>query len=202
MAKSITVTLVGVNHSALSSAVTKIIPIATIKDIGPDTDGIGNCIITVDEGEDTPTKTLNVSESQATVASKMNTETITGDQEIDGNLIVEEDVTVGGNVTASGNIISNGKQALSGSGALTAVNITDPTTTIVTSGAATTTLADGVEGQEKFILMLTDGGDCVLTPANLRAANTITFNDAGDNVTLKFIGTEWSVVSNVGCTVA
>jgi hypothetical protein len=90
-------------------------------------------------------------------------------------------------------------QALTGPGA---VNITTLTTTVVTTGADALTLADGAIGQLKFIVMLTDGGDGTLTPANFGNGTTITFNDIGDSVLLQFLGTEWWVISNNGCTVA
>lgn len=71
-----------------------------------------------------------------------------------------------------------------------------------TVGASTATLADGEEGQEKELTMLVDGGDQVVTPANLLGGTTITFNDAGDSVVLRFTGSSWYIVSNNGATVA
>lgn len=93
-------------------------------------------------------------------------------------------------------------QALSGTGALGAVTLTNITTTVTTTGAATGTLADGAQGQIKIITMIVDGGDFVLTPVNLGGYTTITFNDAADSVILVFAGTDWWVVSNVGTTLA
>jgi hypothetical protein len=90
-------------------------------------------------------------------------------------------------------------QTLSGPGA---VNVTTGATRLTTTGADAFTLADGAEGQMKFIVMMGDGGDGTLTPSNLGAATTITFNDVGDSVLLMFLNTDWWVVSNNGCTVA
>lgn len=82
-----------------------------------------------------------------------------------------------------------------------AVSVTTKNTLLVTTGAATGTLADGVEGQEKTILFKTDGGDFVLTPTNLEGGGTITFDDAGDMVKLKFLNGKWVIVANRGCSV-
>lgn len=81
---------------------------------------------------------------------------------------------------------------------------------ITTAGAETRTLAiPTYVGQELMIGLDTDGGDCVITVAsaiNQTGNNTITLNDAGDNIFLKARtvgGTRrWSVVSNDGCTLS
>lgn len=65
---------------------------------------------------------------------------------------------------------------------------------IVTTGANALTLADGVEGQYKAIVMVTDGGDGTLTPANLAGGTTITFDDAGDTALLLFTNGAWHVM--------
>lgn len=96
-------------------------------------------------------------------------------------------------------LIAGGVQTLSGAGA---IDITNRITKLTTTAADALTLADGVEGQEKIIVMIADGGDGTLTPTNLANLTTITFNDVGDAVTLVFLGTEWWVVHNNGCTLA
>lgn len=90
-------------------------------------------------------------------------------------------------------------QDLNGAGA---VDVVTAMTKWGTTGVNAGTLADGVEGQVKIILMDADGGDGTLTPTNLANGSTITFNDIGDAVLLAFIGTEWWVIANNGCTVA
>lgn len=71
------------------------------------------------------------------------------------------------------------------------------------AGGDAYTLANGVSGQMKVIRLVTDGGgDAVITPANLAGGTTITLNDAGDEVTLVFDGTDWVVIKNIGATVA
>lgn len=117
-----------------------------------------------------------------------------GIQKADGTYVDVIDAN-GQAVTSAGGSV----QALTAAGA---VNVTTPTTTIASSGAIALTLADGVQGQTKTIVMTADGGDATLTPANLANGTTITFNDVGDSVVLQFIGTEWHVVSNNGATIA
>ena len=63
-------------------------------------------------------------------------------------------------------------------------------------------MADGVNGQIKIITMIVDGGNSVVTPANLTGGSTITFQDVGDTVTCLFTNSSWVVISNVGCAIA
>ena len=110
--------------------------------------------------------------------------------------------TFTGNQTFSGAIIG-AVQALSGPGA---VNITTLTTAFTSTGAGNAlTLADGVAGQLKTIVYVAEaaGGDTgVLTPTNLGAYTTITFNAIGDSVILQFIGADWWVISARGAALA
>ncbi len=64
-------------------------------------------------------------------------------------------------------------------------------TFIVTTGTDALTLADGIEGMEKFIYMKTDGGVGTLTPANLANGSTLTFDDVGDSAHLEFMDGSW-----------
>jgi hypothetical protein len=97
--------------------------------------------------------------------------------------------------------LSSTPQALTGSGSLV-VNTTAAVTYVTTTGSATLSLGDGVQGQEKTITMITDGGDAVLTPSSTAGFTTITFNDVGDTVRLIFLNTKWRILSNYGATVA
>lgn len=71
-----------------------------------------------------------------------------------------------------------------------------------TLGASTSTLADGYPGQEVTLKMTVDGGNQVLTPANLLDGTTITFDDAGDSAHLIFADGNWNVVGTATATVA
>lgn len=110
--------------------------------------------------------------------------------------------TFTGNQTFSGAFIQ-GVQALSGPGA---VNITQPVTKFTSTATGNAlTLADGVEGQLKTIVYVAEaaGGDTgILTPSNLGAGTTITFNAVGDACVLQFLGTEWWAISLRGAVLA
>lgn len=109
------------------------------------------------------------------------------------------------NGTGTGNVvIGHGLTAttatLTGAGA---VGLTTLTTKIVSTGANALTLADGVDGQIKILVMTTDGGDATLTPTTKTGFSTIVFNDAGDGCSLVFTTTTgWIVYSNNGCTIS
>ena len=97
-------------------------------------------------------------------------------------------------------------QSLSGTGALSAVSLATTATYITTTGAATSTLAAGINGQIKTIMMAADGGDMVLTVANAgwktSGTGSITFNDIGSAVTLQYINSKWYCVGNNGTAFA
>jgi len=106
----------------------------------------------------------------------------------------------GGNlVMEKGSPITNYTNTRTGAGAL---DPTRPTNFIVTTGANALTLADGTEGQSLFIHMITDAGDGTLTPTNPSGFSTITFNDVGDSVHLRFINAKWYIVGSHGVTIA
>jgi hypothetical protein len=104
-----------------------------------------------------------------------------------------------GNVIA-GPVVYKDEQLLSGAGA---VNVTNYATKVATTGADALTLADGVDGQEKFIYMTTDGGDGTLTPTSSPGYTTITFNDVGDSVLLQFSTAAggWVIKGSFGVTI-
>lgn len=103
-------------------------------------------------------------------------------------------------LTIGSRLYATGIQSLSGAGA---VNVTQLITEVTTTGANALTLADGTNGQLKIIQMIADGGDGTLTPTTKTGFSTITFNDVGDCVILRFRTTSgWWLVSNTGATIA
>jgi len=110
---------------------------------------------------------------------------------------------VNGNLAISGGflVMSQAVQSISGTGALVA-NVSSAQTNITTTGAATISLADGIQGQIKQFIMITDGGDAVLTPSNRGGFASITFNDVGDTVKLQFSNSKWFIVGSYGVTIA
>jgi len=85
-----------------------------------------------------------------------------------------------------------------------ATSVATSTTYYITGAAETSTLADGVEGQIKILVMKTDGGDMVVTVDHagwdlLDANGTITFDAKGDACTLQFVSGAWYCIGNNGC---
>jgi hypothetical protein len=88
-----------------------------------------------------------------------------------------------------------------------AISVTTPITHVVTNGAGTVlTLAAGVEGQIKFIVLktLTSGGQTdVVTPDGGGAGfTTITMDAVGDACTLLYTNAKWTIVGSYSCTIA
>lgn len=92
----------------------------------------------------------------------------------------------------------------------TAQVATDPATISLTgvlsrfskTGASnsTPTLADGVEGQRKIIVLVAQAstGDLVITPTNLWGGTTITLDAVGESAELVFVGGKWLMVGGTG----
>ena len=91
-------------------------------------------------------------------------------------------------------------QTLSGAGA---IDVVTGVTEVTTTAADALTLANGTVGQLKIITMVADGGDGTITPTTFANGTTITMNDVGDTVVLVYVTTlGWTVINNIGCTVA
>ncbi len=74
---------------------------------------------------------------------------------------------------------------------------------ISTTGADLLTLADGREGQEITIMLVTDGGSVALTPATFANGTTLTFATINFNVVLRFSATGgWHTVGTPTAVVA
>ncbi len=87
------------------------------------------------------------------------------------------------------------------------VSVTHAITTMATGAASNYSLANGTPGQTKHIVMITDGGNAVITvatPGMPGTDTTLTFDTVGDACTLLFIDTTsgWAVVGNNGVAVA
>jgi len=111
------------------------------------------------------------------------------------------DATVtAGKATLSGPLITT-PQSLSGAGA---INLTTGTTAFISTGAAQVlTLADGVHGQIKTIVHVSDGGSGVITPTTACGYSTITVTNAGDAVTLQFFSiVGWCIIGIFGAVAA
>lgn len=87
-----------------------------------------------------------------------------------------------------------------------AMNLTKAVSYFTTAAAETATLAAGADGQVKFLCMVGDGGDMVVTVTNAgwkaSGTGTITFNDIGDSVTLLYTNSKWFAVGTNGVAYA
>lgn len=89
-----------------------------------------------------------------------------------------------------------------------AASITTETTFVTTDGDSNlddVTLADGTEGQIKYICCVAEGNAAdtwKITPANMIGGNQITFNGVGEGCILKMYSTGWVVVGNNGGTIS
>ena len=76
-----------------------------------------------------------------------------------------------------------------------AISITTGVTFITTTGTEAYTLADGIEGQIKIIVMKGDGGNATITPDNLVGYTAIRFNDVEDSVQFLYGSTGWNIIA-------
>lgn len=85
-----------------------------------------------------------------------------------------------------------------------AIDLGVTTSYFSTAGAETATLADGVEGQIKTLIMIGHVGNMVVTVASpgWTGAGTITFNAVGDACTLQFVQGAWYCIGNNSVTLA
>lgn len=93
-------------------------------------------------------------------------------------------------------------KSVSGSGALGNLAVGSNLVLVRTTGAATATLGASAIGTVKTVVLVTDGGDLVVTPSTLVGGTTITFADAGDSVTCVFTSAGWIVTANNGAAIA
>jgi hypothetical protein len=89
-------------------------------------------------------------------------------------------------------------QTLVGPGA---VDVISQITHVETTGVNALTLADGIEGQTKMIVMTVDGGNGTMTPVNPAGYSTIGFHDVGESVHLLFTGGKWFIIGQFGVTI-
>jgi hypothetical protein len=86
-------------------------------------------------------------------------------------------------------VLSGTPQTLTSAGA---IDITSSVTKITSpDGSGTLTIADGVDGQIKTIIMQSNAGNHTLTITSNIGHSSIAFNGAGDTATLMFMGTVW-----------
>lgn len=105
------------------------------------------------------------------------------------------------NVSITGQLILNGSENLIDGGA---VNVAVTTSYFTTTTASTATLSAGATGQIKTFMMLSSGGNMVITVTNPAwgGSGTMTFSNTGDACTLQYIASKWFCVGNNGAVFA
>lgn len=69
------------------------------------------------------------------------------------------------------------------------------------SGIDNITLAEGIEGQIKTLIMSAAGGTMIVTVANAGwIGNTVKFNGVGQSCTLQYVNNRWHCIANNGAT--
>ena len=87
-------------------------------------------------------------------------------------------------------VLSGTPQTISAAGS--AISISTNVTKITSpDNSGTITIADGVDGQIKTIIMVSNTGNHTLSITSNIGHSSIAFNSAGDTATLMFMGTVW-----------
>ena len=76
-----------------------------------------------------------------------------------------------------------------------AVSLTTGVSFITTTGTDAYTLADGVEGQMKIIIMKAHGGNATITPDNLVGFTAVRFTDVNNSVMFLYGSTGWNIIA-------
>ena len=71
---------------------------------------------------------------------------------------------------------------------------------ISTTGVESYTLADGVEGQQKIIIMKADGGNATVTPTNLVGYTAVRLTDVNNSFHLIYGSTGWNIIARQQAT--
>jgi len=86
------------------------------------------------------------------------------------------------------------------------IDLATTATYLTTTGASTSSLATGTDGQIKTIMMFSYGGNMTVTVSSAgwktSGTGTITFSAIGQAVTLQYIGSKWFCIGNNGTAFA
>lgn len=150
---------------------------------------------------------LDTSTSTISGLSSLTTETIT--VQSGGTLIANANTNVfqilvsaefDKEITVGGRLIKNGVNGTAAAPINTSSNALNPSTAEYTTYIvnADANLPAGLEGQE--ITIINEGGASINITGNL-GATSLALDSNNSNVTLRYIGSKWYVVSHVGATI-
>lgn len=107
------------------------------------------------------------------------------------------------NVAVTGRLLLSGSEDLANGAA---ANLLVTASYFTTTGASTATLAAGTAGLVKTFMMVSDGGDMVVTVTNAgwktSGTGTMTFDDIGDSCSLQYVNSKWYCIGNNGVVFA
>ena len=155
-------------------------------DINVQANGVGSVYI-----EEVRFRQNNISTSVSNADLELNTDGT-------GTIELQTATNVTGNLAVSGAFIGS-RQTISGAGA---INLTTLYTEITTTGAQAFTLANGVIGQMKIIVMVVDGGDATITPTTFANGTYIVMDAVHDSVTLIYGASGWQVIASRNVTIS
>ena len=131
--------------------------------------------------------------------------------QISDGVDIENELTVEGTTNADGNLLVGGYNAysvtetLTGAGGSNAIAVSNGVSFLNTgSGTAPLSIADGVVGQIKHLIMVVAGHNAILGNTNLNVSTQILFNAVGETATLMFESTtgKWNVLAVNGATIS
>ena len=76
-----------------------------------------------------------------------------------------------------------------------ALSVSKSVSFISTTGVESYSLADGVEGQQKIIIMKADGGNATVTPDNLVGYTSVRLTDVNNSFHLLYGSTGWNIIA-------
>ena len=76
-----------------------------------------------------------------------------------------------------------------------ALSTTTGVSLISTTDTEAYTLADGIEGQIKILVMKVDGGNATITPDNLVGFTAVRFTDVNNSVMFLYGSTGWNIIA-------
>ena len=115
-------------------------------------------------------------------------------------LVIGSDITIDGDFVANGIVTTPSSETITASGV---VSIETALTLIVDSGGdpQQNSLADGVEGQEKFIILKTYDAGVRVVPVNFHNGTYMNFGAAGICAHLKFMNGGWAYMGGTATLV-
>lgn len=180
---------------------------------GSVTNVVGGLIVDLQEGSGNIDSIIGLqynaqpSNTAATKIAVLNNDT--GAKGLDDRGTTQSTGVDSGSVTLDGGMGMNGNAAFGGFTMFPensaradagAVPLTEANVFVSTTTASAISLAAGTQGQEIFIVFVTDTGDATMSVTGF-GFSQIVFNDVGDTVKLRYLSGFWALVSEYGVVI-